>query len=86
VLALREQIALERELEDAKIRLVHRHDFNLFDAFRVFDQDDRGSITFHDIKYGLNDIGVSASNEEIELYIARYDLNKDNRIRFTEFC
>lgn len=31
--ALKEQIALEKELEDAKIRLSQFSDFNLMDAF-----------------------------------------------------
>jgi hypothetical protein len=33
VRAFREQISLEKELEDAKIRLVSQPDFNLTDAF-----------------------------------------------------
>ena len=37
VRALREYIELENKLENAKINLALRYDFNLFDAFRVFD-------------------------------------------------
>jgi len=38
VRAFREQVHLEKELEQEKLRLVDlRVDFNLYDAFRVFD-------------------------------------------------
>src|SRR6185312_3456855 len=39
VRTLREHITFEKELENAKISLVSKPDFNLFDAFRVFDID-----------------------------------------------
>jgi Ca2+-binding EF-hand superfamily protein len=86
VRALREQISLEKELENAKINLVQRHDFNLYDAFRIFDIDARGYITYSDIKMALNDIGVFPSVEDIELFIKRYDKNNDRKLRFSEFC
>ena len=85
VRALREQISLEKELEQAKVSLVQRADFNLYDAFRVFDIDARGYITYSDLKSGLNEIGIFPTVEEIELYIKRYDKNQDHRIRFSEF-
>lgn len=37
VRALKEYIDLENKLENAKINLSSRYDFNLFDAFRIFD-------------------------------------------------
>jgi len=86
VRALREQISFERELENAKTALIHKPDFNLFDAFRIFDFDSRGYATISDFKYGLNEIGVYPSAEELDLFIKRYDKNRDLRIRFSEFC
>jgi Ca2+-binding EF-hand superfamily protein len=86
VRALREHITLEREIENAKIQLAQRPDFNLFDAFRIFDIDSRGWISIGDLKYGLNEIGIFASHDEIELYFKRYDKNADSRIKFSEFC
>jgi len=38
------------------------------------------------MKVGLNEIGIFPSNEELDLYIKRYDKNNDLRIRFSEFC
>jgi Ca2+-binding EF-hand superfamily protein len=86
VRALREHISIERELENAKIQLAQRVDFNLYDAFRIFDVDSRGWISLSDLKYGLNDIGVFASTEEIDLYFKRYDKDGDARLKFSEFC
>jgi Ca2+-binding EF-hand superfamily protein len=86
VRTMREQMSLEKELETAKINLSQKPDFNLFDAFRIFDVDSRGFVTHTDLKYGLNDIGVFPSNEELDLFFKRYDKNMDSRIRFSEFC
>lgn len=86
VRALREQISLEKELENAKINLVQRHDFNNYDAFRIFDLNANGYISYSELKSGLNDIGIFPSVEELELFIKRYDKNNDRRLRFSEFA
>lgn len=83
--AFREQISLEKELDNAKISLVQRHDFNLYDAFRIFDMNANGYLSFTELKVGLNEIGVYPSVEELELFLARYDKNNDRRLRFSEF-
>jgi Ca2+-binding EF-hand superfamily protein len=85
VRALREQISLERELENAKIVLVQTPDFNIFDAFRIFDLDSRGWISLSDLKIGLNEIGVYPDHEELALFFKRYDKDNDGRLRFSEF-
>lgn len=66
--------------------MTNRHDFNLFDAFRIFDSDNRGFITTIDLKLGLHDLGVFPSQEDLDLFFARYDTNGDRRLRFSEFC
>lgn len=43
--ALREHVLLERELEDAKINLAIKPDFNLFDAFKIFDLNSNGYVS-----------------------------------------
>ena len=48
----------EKELEKAKIELVIRPDFNLTDAFRIFDINKKGSINIAEVKDGLAAIGV----------------------------
>jgi Ca2+-binding EF-hand superfamily protein len=83
--ALREQCSLERELEAGKVSLANKADFNLFDAFNLFDQSRTGQVSVHDIREGLNSIGVYPSGEEVELVVARYDRNHDKRLNFSQF-
>jgi Ca2+-binding EF-hand superfamily protein len=52
-------------------------DFNIFDAFRIFDIDSKGWVSFTDLKYGLNEIGIYPASSELELYFKRYDKNGD---------
>ena len=49
----RDQLNLERALERSKIDLCLRTDFNLIDAFRVFDIEGKGWITANELKEGL---------------------------------
>jgi Ca2+-binding EF-hand superfamily protein len=83
--SLKEQISLERELESAKIAVVQKPDFNLYDCFRLFDLDSNGYISFSELRRGLADLGVYAAYEEMELFFNRYDKNEDGRLRFHEF-
>lgn len=83
--ALRDYINLEKELEDAKSNLALKPDFNLYDAFRIFDSNSLGYITLSDLKIGLSDIGVFSTYEELELFFNRYDRDRDGKLRFAEF-
>ena len=83
--SLRDMIQLERELESNKVSLALKSDFNLTDAFKIFDQNFRGSITIHDLREGLSAIGVFPTSEEVELFITRYDDSKDRRLSLREF-
>ena len=83
---LRDIIALERELESTKVTLTNKPDFNLHDAFRIFDVDFRGYISAADIREGLSAIGVFPTSDEVDLFLARYDGNKDLRLNFNEFA
>jgi hypothetical protein len=50
---LRELISNENNLEHSKIDLASKVDFNLLDAFRIFDVEGKGWITAAEIGYGL---------------------------------
>lgn len=65
--------------------LVQRIDFNLFDAFSIFDLNKNGYISLTEFKNGLADLGIYTTYDEIDLFFKRYDKNKDGRLRFTEF-
>ena len=69
------------------MRLISHLDFNLFDAFKIFDVLAKGSLTIHELHSGLvNNLGLVPSQDEIELFFQRYDKDRDGRIRFAEFC
>ena len=82
---LNEQVGLEREVESAKTSLVNHPDFNTYDCFRMFDIDGRGSLNASDIRYGLADIGVTVSDEDVRLFIDRHDKDGDGRLDYREF-
>jgi Ca2+-binding EF-hand superfamily protein len=63
-----------------------RPDFNLFDAFRIFDVDSKGYVSKYELKDGLANIGVYANYDELDLYFKRYDKDCDGRLKFSEFC
>lgn len=65
---LRDLIAQERELENAKIALTMKPDFNLHDAFVIFDNCRQGCITQADLREGLAAIGVFPTAEEVSLF------------------
>jgi Ca2+-binding EF-hand superfamily protein len=75
----------EQELEQAKINLAMRPDFNLRDAFEIFDVPRYGAIDRFQLRSGLNAIGVYPTEEEIDLFITRYDTTHDRRLQFHEF-
>lgn len=85
VQALYEMIKEERELESAKITLANRCDFNLYDAFKIFDVCSRGYVTLHDLREGLAAIGVYPTTSDLELYLKRYDKFNEGKVRFAEF-
>ena len=76
---------MDRQVENAKTSLAAQPDFNVYDAFRMFDIDGRGEINPTDIKYCLADIGVNIGIEEARLFVQKYDKDQDGRLNFREF-
>jgi Ca2+-binding EF-hand superfamily protein len=75
----------EQELENAKVSLSRERDFNLRDAFDIFDTNRSGRISSAELYSGLNAIGVYASYDEVDLFITRYDGSGDRRLDAREF-
>ena len=82
---LNEQVQLDREDENAKTTLAMQPDFNTYDCFRMFDIDGRGSLGVTEIRYGLADIGVNVSDEEVRLFVQKNDKDGDGKLDFREF-
>ena len=66
---LKDLCTQEQEIETAKIQLAQKHDFNLRDAFDIFDVPRYGAIDSYQLRSGLNAINVFPTSEEIDLFI-----------------
>ena len=86
VRAFKEQISLEKELEDAKIRLCSYPDYNLMDAFQMVDKHSKGWITAPELVDTLSEIGLYAHREDVYLFVRRYDKDSDGRMLYSDFC
>lgn len=82
----RDQLELERRLERIKIDLSLRTDYNLIDAFRLFDNEGKGWINPQEVKEGLKIFNVFANEDELQLLFYRYDKDQDGKLRYSEFC
>ena len=83
--SLRDICKIENDIEADKTRLGHCYDFNLTDAFKIFDQRGYGVIDTYELKDGLSAIGLFPTADEVELFVKRYDTNGDRRISRHEF-
>lgn len=86
VRALKTQIELDREVEDLKKSLSLKIDFNLLDAFRVFDYKGSGYTSKYELESAFNTIGVYPTKEELHLFFKRYDRDTDGLLKYSEFC
>ena len=82
---LRDLIQNENNIEREKTQLALKSDFNLTDAFNIFDSNRCGNITSYELRSGLNAIGLFPTQEEIDLFITRYDTCGDRRLNMREF-
>ena len=82
---LRDLIRNENDIEREKVSLAMKADFNLTDAFKIFDVNYCGHICATELREGLAAIGVFPTSEELDLFITRYDTNGDRRLSMREF-
>jgi Ca2+-binding EF-hand superfamily protein len=75
----------ESQIEQAKIDLALRADFNCEDAFRIFELDGRGFLTEGDLKCGLSLLDVCATDEDVRNLMKRFDLNKEGVLNYADF-
>ncbi|KAL4480513.1 hypothetical protein ABPG72_022268 [Tetrahymena utriculariae] len=83
---LKQIINLEKEVEQAKESLVSRNDFNLLDAFRLFDVDGKGRIQCNEFMTLFESLDLYPGRHELYLVIRRYDNDGDGHIRFADFA
>jgi len=75
----------ENNIEREKTALSMKSDFNLADAFKIFDTNYNGQLSSFELRNGLNAIGMYPTQEEIDLFITRYDTSGDRRLNMREF-
>ncbi len=82
---------MDRELEKSKIDIIETcFDFNLYDAFRLIDQLGKGYVNAVDLKEAFDHPRIldlpHVTLDDIQLLLARYDKDHDQRLRFSEFA
>ena len=82
---LKKLMDVESNIEDAKANLANNPDFNVEDAFKLFDKNDKAYITEEDLKNGLNSLGLNPTDQDVRLLMKRFDLQKSGKINFADF-
>jgi len=82
---LKKLMDVESNIEDAKADLANNPDFNVEDAFKLFDKNDKAYITEEDLKNGLNSLGLNPTDQDVRLLMKRFDLQKSGKINFADF-
>ena len=75
----------ESQIEEAKIELAKKEDFNCADAFKIFVKDNYDYITKNDLKYGLFLLDLNVDDFIINLLFKRFDLNKKDELSYADF-
>jgi Ca2+-binding EF-hand superfamily protein len=81
VRVLKDIIEYNRSIESIKNDLALRKDFNLFNAFNVFDTSRKGYITSKELEAGLNTFEIYPSKDELFLLMKRFDPNLDGIVK-----
>ena len=84
---LKDNVFLERELEAQRVELALKTDFNLLDAFKLFDTRGSGNVSIQDIVAGLRErlAFEEFTHDDVYLLFRRHDTNNDGKLNFSEF-
>ena len=75
----------ESAIENEKISLSLKKDFNCEDAFRIFLSSNQDYLTENDLRNGLNLIGIFPTDDDIKLLMKRFDLKKRGNLNYADF-
>ena len=81
----KDMLAIEVNLEEAKRDLALRPDFTLAGAFNFFTGYSQSRLAADDLKIGFERLGIVCSVDEVQMYIERYDSDRDKKLGFWEF-
>lgn len=77
---------LSRSLESIKMELAIKGDFNLMDAFAIFDPNGEGFCTLELFREKLGFIGASVPERcYLEVFFKRYNKQNDGHLKYSEF-
>ena len=76
---------VESKIEEMKIDLARRDDFNFEDIFRLFEVDEKEYIEPEELKQGLKLLGLNPTDFDIKLLLKRFDLNQQGVLSYTDF-
>lgn len=76
---------MEKDLENVKIELALKEDFNLIDAFGLFDHLGKGYVSPTELRDGLMDLGFRPSLDEMHLLFSRFNKDDDSQLKYSEF-
>jgi Ca2+-binding EF-hand superfamily protein len=82
---LKEAMLHESKIEQLKIELSLRSDFNWEKVFRIFELEGRGYLSKEDLIIGFNKFGLYPKDSDISLLFKRYDLKKEGFINYPNF-
>lgn len=75
----------EEEIENEKINFMNNTNLNFEDVFDFFDADKKGYISPQDLKNGFDVMEINQYGDEVELFMNRYDLLKNNKLNKLDF-
>ena len=84
-LILREIIGILKKLEVDKVQLANRSDFNIESVFNLFTSTTLDKISQTNLITTLSNMGVSCTQQSVQLLLEHYDADADNKLNFWEF-
>ena len=85
VSALNDFLSMEIDLEQVRIDLSLRPDFNLLDLFRMFDIDNKGYITFDEFRSGIYLFHIYPNTEDSRSFFTRYETTSKGILNYSDF-
>jgi Ca2+-binding EF-hand superfamily protein len=81
-----EKLAFLREADIRRRELSLDYDFNLEDAFRMFDRYDKGYLTAIDLEEGIYALGGNPRPGEVRLLVTEFSAGAYSKLSFADFC
>ena len=79
-------LLLEKRVEEWKIELTMKPDFTLEGFFKLFEFENTGYVYINDIMQIWSELSVEIDELAAQLFIQRFDKDKDGKLSFYEFC